>query len=70
MKQLRAEELQDFIKEASLLSKLKHPNIVQFFGIFKNEKGDFMIMEFVKRGSLLKLLRGKTKLTERDLCCM
>ena len=36
-----------FHVECSLLSKLKHPNIVQFLGIFHDKDDDVLLMEFM-----------------------
>jgi sugar lactone lactonase YvrE len=49
----------DFLNEVELLEKLKHPNIVQFFGVYYDPKNEehFIVMEFMNKGSLLSLLR-------------
>ena len=36
-----------FRKECKLLSKLKHPNIVQFLGIYRDKDDDVLVMEYM-----------------------
>ncbi|KAG2388364.1 hypothetical protein C9374_000528 [Naegleria lovaniensis] len=52
-----AEEMdEEFEKEVSLLSSLKHPNIVTFYGICITSDSKYMITEYLPRGSLDKAL--------------
>ncbi|KAG2387147.1 hypothetical protein C9374_001479 [Naegleria lovaniensis] len=59
-------ESEEFEREASLLSSLRHPNIVNFYGVSMTDTGKFMVVEYLPRGSLDKLIYqckvGKEKL--------
>ncbi len=58
-------------KEASILSKLQHPNIVRFFGLCKIEGQLWMVLEFVPDGSLQHLLETQPdEFTLEDLLKM
>jgi len=73
MKSLKdPQQAKEFEKECAILSKLRHPNVVSFFGIHTNEKGEkFMIMEFVSKGSLDHILKNEEEtLTVQDLLDM
>ena len=51
-----------FHREMSILKKLKHPRIVQFFGGGSQNGQHFYAMEFVDAGTLADLLREKGRL--------
>ena len=46
-------------QEASLLSKLNHPNIVTFIESFTTPNSVYIVMEFADRGDLSKLIRDQ-----------
>ena len=48
----------DLLKEAKFMKKLKHPNIIQLYGVCTREEPIYMVMELMKHGSLLEYLRG------------
>jgi len=55
--------LDEFMKETEVLSKLIHPHIVQFFGIYTDrENFQYMITEFLTLGDLLHYIRNKEDL--------
>jgi serine/threonine protein kinase len=48
---------EEFNREASLIKSLKHPNIIQLYGIVKPEnENPIMILEYYENGSLYQLL--------------
>jgi len=52
--QFLGQQQADFEKEALTLSKLSHPNVVQFLGIHYNEEGEkFLVFEYLAGGSLV-----------------
>jgi len=53
------EVVQDFVKESKLMSKLRHPNIVQFMGVCIQMPHLYMVTEFCERGNLQHILRDK-----------
>src|SRR4051812_21259746 len=55
-----------FRREATLLAKLNHPNIVAIvdFGVFKAAQLPFIVMEYIEGMTLRKLLHNKGTLTE------
>ncbi|KAG2386314.1 hypothetical protein C9374_002760 [Naegleria lovaniensis] len=46
----------EFENEASLLSSIRHPNVVTFFGVCLTESNKFMVTEFMHGGSLDSLI--------------
>ena len=42
-----------FIKEAKIISKLDHPNIVRIHDIFEENNTAYIVMEYLKGGNLL-----------------
>ena len=63
---------QKFLKEATLMTSLKHENLVCLLGIVIDEEGDknkiFLVTEFMGKGSLLEYLRsrGRQYVTKKD----
>ena len=54
------EQRRRFVQEAKILCSLRSPRVVQMLGYtyFQQEKSFALIMEYVKQGSLFKLLHG------------
>ncbi|KAG2374503.1 hypothetical protein C9374_010787 [Naegleria lovaniensis] len=50
------QEEEEFEKEASLLSSIRHPNIIQFFGVILAGSKKYMVVEFMEKGSLAQLI--------------
>lgn len=48
--------LQEFKAEVNLMSKLKHPNVVQFLGACADYPNLCIVTQFMPRGSLFNLL--------------
>jgi serine/threonine protein kinase len=62
-----------FASEASMLQTLKHPNVVQFLGIYSNsDSGDqYIVTEYLSLGSLdVLVMKQKRTLTVLDLLAM
>jgi serine/threonine protein kinase len=61
-----------FEKEANLLRDLRHPNVVMFVGLFRDERGEMWIVtEFLSLGSLRHLLhRDGARVTSSALLLM
>lgn len=61
-----------FEKEANLLRDLRHPNVVMFLGLFRDERGEMWIVtEFLSLGSLRHLLhRDGARVTSSALLLM
>ena len=63
--------LLEFIREIEVMSLLSHKNIVKFFGAGRFEKSNdpFLVLEYVKRGSLRNILyRSPNLVTFRRKC--
>lgn len=60
VKKLKASEMNtsDFIKEVSIMQKLRHPNIINTFGWTQDPTNEsyFIVMEFLEKGDLRSLL--------------
>ena len=67
MKSIGSNKIRRLIKEANTLRSLQHPNVIRFYGIFKDDKGDYYLcIEFVSGGSLDHYLK-KNQLSEKEL---
>eukprot|EP01103_Thecamoeba_quadrilineata_P006051 TRINITY_DN15787_c0_g1_i1.p1 TRINITY_DN15787_c0_g1~~TRINITY_DN15787_c0_g1_i1.p1 ORF type:complete len:561 (+),score=96.65 TRINITY_DN15787_c0_g1_i1:2-1684(+) len=51
-----SEGVESLAHEASILQKLRHPNIVLFMGIARSNETYYIVQEFAKGGSLYKLV--------------
>lgn len=49
----------DFLAEASIMKKLRHPKLVQLYAVCTLEEPIYIITELMKNGSLLEFLQGK-----------
>ncbi|XP_020884091.1 serine/threonine-protein kinase B-raf [Arabidopsis lyrata subsp. lyrata] len=59
--QLTAENMKDFCNEISILSRLRHPNVILFLGACTKPPQLSMITEYMNRGSLYDILRTRKK---------
>ena len=48
----------EFLQEAGLMKKLRHPKLIQLYAVCTNEEPIYIITELMKHGSLLEYLRG------------
>lgn len=55
------EDNESFLREASLLNTLKHPNIITFFGVSFSDTKRSIIVEYLERGSLERLIYQMSK---------
>lgn len=58
---------QTFLKEASVMTSMRHPNLVQLIGVVLGEN-IFLVTEFMGKGNLVEYLRsrGRSVITKRD----
>lgn len=59
-----------FKREASVLSKLQHTNIVRCHGMGKIHGLRFLVMEYVNGGTLKQLLKTRERLSVEDALCI
>lgn len=57
-------EVLRFVREANLMAKLNHPNIVKIFDIGKEQDHHFFTMELIEGSSLDKLMAGNMPLPQ------
>ena len=50
-------EVNDFIREAQVMKKLTHPNLLQLYAVCTLEEPIYIVTELMKHGSLLEFLR-------------
>ncbi|XP_048874662.1 tyrosine-protein kinase ABL1 isoform X2 [Brienomyrus brachyistius] len=50
-------EVEEFLKEATVMKEIKHPNLVQLLGVCTREPPFYIITEFMTHGNLLDYLR-------------
>lgn len=48
----------DFLAEASIMKRLRHPNLIQLYAVCTIEEPIYIITELMKNGSLLDYLQG------------
>nr|XP_002733964.1 PREDICTED: tyrosine-protein kinase ABL1 [Saccoglossus kowalevskii] len=65
VKTLKEETMQveEFLKEASVMKEIKHPNLVQLLGVCTREPPFYIITEFMPHGNLLDYLRENNEET-------
>ena len=51
-------EVDEFLKEASVMKEIRHPNLVQLLGVCTREPPFYIIQEFMPHGNLLDYLRS------------
>ena len=49
----------DFLCEAHIMKKLRHPKLIQLYAVCTLEEPIYIITELMKYGSLLEYLQGK-----------
>ena len=54
-----------FVKEAKTISKLKHPNIIGIYDLFKENNTAYYVMEYVDGFSLEKMVKASGVLSEQ-----
>jgi serine/threonine protein kinase len=54
-----AREMERFRREAELLTRLQHPNIVQIFSVGEHRKRPYLVMEYLSGGTLLARMTKK-----------
>ena len=73
MKKLKdLEAMHEFNREAAMLSSLAHPNVVHFYGVWKNNDNEqFIVCEFMSEGALNQfLIKNNTLISKDDLIDM
>ena len=61
----------DFLQEAALMKKLRHPKLIQLYAVCTKEEPIYIVTELMKHGSLLDYLRGDGRsLQEKQLVDM
>ena len=49
----------DFLSEAAIMKKLRHPKLIQLYAVCTLEEPIYIITELMKNGSLLEFLQGR-----------
>src|SRR5690348_9007095 len=65
-------QMQEFVREAQILSRLNHPNVIRLLGRFIDKEGNqYIVTELANKGSLKNLLRTeKDSIDEKQLLSM
>ena len=48
----------DFLAEAQIMKKLRHPKLIQLYAVCTQDEPIYIITELMKNGSLLEYLQG------------
>lgn len=48
----------DFLAEAYIMKKLRHPKLIQLYAICTEDEPIYIVTELMKNGSLLEYLKG------------
>lgn len=67
----KAALLREYVKkavrrEAMLLQKLEHPNIIRLYEIMETENSYYLVLELAEAGDFIKYMSEKKKLSERE----
>lgn len=52
----------EFIEEAKVMTKLRHGNLVQLYGVCSRQRPIYIVTEYLRYGSLLQYLRNKERI--------
>ena len=67
MKRLKTVEAMDeFLREATLLSSLNHPAVVHFYGIWIDQNEQHIVTEFMSEGALNDYVRTNKESLNTD----
>uniref|UniRef100_A0A0N4Z0K5 Tyrosine-protein kinase n=1 Tax=Parastrongyloides trichosuri TaxID=131310 RepID=A0A0N4Z0K5_PARTI len=71
LEKLAKEQVREIMKEARLMRKFDHPNIVKLYGVAAKQEPLMLVMEFCVNGALDKYLKKNNLNTERkmSMCC-
>jgi len=58
--------LQDFYKEVTIMRSLRHPNVLQFLGACTSAPNVSIVMEYMPKGSLFKILHDESIVLESE----
>ena len=58
----------DFLCEAHIMKKLRHPKLIQLYAVCTLEEPIYIITELMKYGSLLDYLQGRLR-TNNNMRC-
>jgi len=58
-------DLQDFISETNMLRSIPHPNIVQIYEMFEDEKQFYIVTELCEGGDLFTRIETKKLFSEK-----
>ena len=58
----------DFLSEAAIMKKLRHPKLIQLYAVCTLEEPIYIITELMKNGSLLEFLQGRFLLKKTSYC--
>lgn len=59
--------LEQFIRELKIQASLNHPNIIEVYGFFHDEKYFYIILELGCEGQLYRLIEKKKQLSEETI---
>ena len=71
LEKTKLKKIEDKVKlerEIEILKKLKHPNIVQLYGVIETERQIFLIMEYLKEEQLFQYILFRKRLSEEEAC--
>ena len=66
-KKLNSKELEQVQREIAIMKSIKHPNTISLIDHFENSEYFFIIMEYIKYGSLKEFVKANKKLSE-EVC--
>ena len=56
----------NFRREAEVLQKIRHPNVVKLYEVLETENKYYLVMELATGGELMNYICAASKLTEEE----
>ena len=61
-------DMEDLLKEISIVSKLSHPSIMQVYEMFEDNTNAYIVSEYCKGGELFDMITEKGSFSEKEAC--
>lgn len=67
LKTVHAEDLTEVVNEINVMIELRHPNVLQLFGLYYRSETPMIVTEYMEKGDLTSFLRSEAELEDFHL---